>query len=432
MESQTKRIDFFDKLPTLGAVVTAAGVAAPYITPERHGRPFTMILVVTRRCNSRCKMCSIWQEKNSPMLSLDEYRHMFREPLPSIRSLVLTGGEPTLRSDLPQIWEIARPALPRLEYGLLATSGLNVQRTLDQVTVILAQIEANPGSLKRFEVQVSLDGIDETHDHIRGIDGFFARVTRTLDGLATLQQRYPMLRTRLSSVVMPDNIEQVERIHAFARERGLSIHFSPVVLTGTYFNNLQDTEVLGFVPGSQKSQQAHAAFHELSAEDQSSLRFYYDDVAQMLDGDSRSRTCLMGFFGCVVEHTGEVYPCPIWEYESFGNLLEQSFDTIWFSEQARNARYNLRKTSCPTCTSMCYPHAVGLSEVVQEKLDHTRTRAQRLIGRILKPDNSAISTTPKVDPIDDLNPDTSRHHTSQPEPAVSHPTHDDLFIETLK
>ncbi|MFL5804309.1 MAG: radical SAM protein, partial [Roseiflexaceae bacterium] len=202
MSSGPQRIDFFDKLPSLPSVVAAAGLAAPYISPERHGRPFSMILVVTRRCNSRCKMCFIWQEKKSPMLSLDQYRQIFREPLPSIRALALSGGEPTLRADLAEIWAIARPALPRLEYGLLATSGLNVQRTLDHVEKIMQQIERDPGRMKWFEVQVSLDGIDETHDHVRGIAGFFTRVQRTLAGLAELRQRFPLLKPKLSSVVL--------------------------------------------------------------------------------------------------------------------------------------------------------------------------------------------------------------------------------------
>jgi radical SAM protein with 4Fe4S-binding SPASM domain len=380
----TTRIDLFDKLPSLSAVATAAGVAAPYISPERHGRPFTMILVVTRRCNSRCKMCFIWQEKKSPMLSLDQYRQIFREPLPSIRALALSGGEPTLRADLPEIWAIARPALPQLEYGLLATSGLNVQRTLDQVKQIMQQIEDNPGRMKRFEVQVSLDGIDETHDHVRGIAGFFTRVQRTLAGLAELQQRYPMLAVKLSTVVLPENVEDVERIHNFAREHGIPVHFSPAVLTGTYFSNLDNAEEIGFVPESEKSLQAQAAFRKLSDEDTSSLRFYYDDMTRMLNGAPRSRICLMGYFGCVVEHTGEVYPCPIWEYESFGNLLEQSFDDVWFSEQAQSARYKLRKTGCPTCSSMCYPHAVGLNEVLQEKVMNVQRKAKRVAGRLLK------------------------------------------------
>ncbi|MFL5807779.1 MAG: SPASM domain-containing protein, partial [Roseiflexaceae bacterium] len=185
-------------------------------------------------------------------------------------------------------------------------------------------------------------------------------------------------------VVLPDNIQDIERVQNFAREQGIPVHFSPAVLTGSYFNNLENAEEIGFVPESEKGRQAQVAFHKLSAEDDSALRFYYDDMARMLDGAPRSRTCLMGYFGCVVEHTGEVYPCPIWEYESFGNMLEQSFEDIWFSERAQAARHNLRRTGCPTCSSMCYPHAVGLNEVLHEKAMNVQRKARRVAGRLLK------------------------------------------------
>ncbi len=386
MSEKTKpvQLEFFDSLPSLEHVVTAAGLSADFITPEMHARPFSMILVVTRRCNSRCQMCNIWQEKDSPMLSLDQYRHIFREPLPSIRALALTGGEPTLRKDLPQIWEIARAGLPRLEYGLLATSGLNVQRTLDQTEEMLQQVEKNPGKIRSFEVQVSLDGIDEMHDHVRGIEGFFQKVQRTLEGLQRLQERYPFLMPKLSSVVMPANVQQVEPIRAFARDVGMDVHFSPAVLTGTFFNNLEEAEALGFVPGSPRTAEAQEAFRKLGEEETNSLRFYYQDIVKMLDGSPRGRTCLMGFFGCLVEHTGDVYPCPIWENQSFGNLLEQSFDEVWFGEQARTARYKLRRTGCPTCSSMCYPHSVGLKEIVQERGLRLRERARRAATKVFQ------------------------------------------------
>jgi MoaA/NifB/PqqE/SkfB family radical SAM enzyme len=384
MNSRPITLEFFDRLPTLKAAVTAAGLFAEQISPKYHGRPFTMMLAVTRRCNSRCTMCHIWEEKLSPMLTLDQYRQMFREPLPSVRALVLTGGEPTLRQDLPTIWDIARSALPSLEYGLLATSGLNVQRTLAHVEAIMQQIERAPGRMTRFDVQVSLDGIGDMHDTIRGIPGYFKRVQATLDGLAALQQRYSMLHRRLSCVVMPQNLDHVTQVQDLAAAADMPVHFSPLVFSSAYYRNLEDMETLGFVPGSVPSRQAQQTFHDLHDCEGSSLRFYYHDVANMLGGAERSRTCLMGFFGCVVEHTGEVYPCINWEHESFGNLLEQSFDEIWFGSAAQEARYNLRRTGCPTCPSMCYPHAVGVGEVAQEKLGVVQRRLKRVAGRIRK------------------------------------------------
>jgi radical SAM protein with 4Fe4S-binding SPASM domain len=296
---------------------------------------------------------------------------------------------------LPQVWEIARSGLPRLEYGLLATSGLNVQRTLDQTEDMLCQIESNPGVMRSFEVQISLDGIDEMHDHVRGIEGFFQKVQRTLEGLQRLKERYPMLLPKLSAVIMPDNVGQVEPIQQFAKEVNMSVHFSPAVLTGTFFNNLEEAEVLGFVPGAPKTAEAQEAFQKLSEEESGSLRFYYQDIVKMLDGSPRGRTCLMGFFGCLIEHTGDVYPCPIWENKSFGNLLEKSFDEVWFGEEARAARYSLRRTGCPTCTSMCYPHSVGPSEIMQEKGARLQERAKRAASKLFAANGREAPGTPQ-------------------------------------
>ena len=78
----------------------------------------------------------------------------------------------------------------------------------------------------------------------------------------------------------------------------------------------------------------------------------------MIQGRSRSRRCMMGFFGFVLEHDGGVYPCVNCEDASFGNLLHEPFEQVWFGRQANEARRQLRASCCSTCTSMCYVQPV--------------------------------------------------------------------------
>ncbi len=177
---------------------------------------------------------------------------------------------------------------------------------------------------------------------------------------------------------MPENISHVERLRAFAAERGLPIHFSPIVLSGTYYSNLEQAEMLGFVPNSPASQQAQDFFGTLGAEDATTLRHYYRDAQHMLSGAPRDRTCMMGFFGCVVEYTGEVYPCVNWEEQSFGNLLHERFDDIWFGPRAYAARAALRETGCPTCPSMCYVQPVNAGELITSKARKVAGRVRRI------------------------------------------------------
>ena len=63
---------------------------------------------VTYRCTSRCRTCSIWKmdQPERGELSLEEIRGLFssnRGFLRDVRSIQITGGEPFLRADLPEL-----------------------------------------------------------------------------------------------------------------------------------------------------------------------------------------------------------------------------------------------------------------------------------------------------------------------------------------
>jgi radical SAM protein with 4Fe4S-binding SPASM domain len=74
---------------------------------------------------------------------------------------------------------------------------------------------------------------------------------------------------------------------------------------------------------------------------------------------------MMGFYACIIEHDGSVYPCVNFEVNSFGNLLEQSFDEIWFGPRAESVRRELRQSGCPTCVSNCYTLPTGAGEAAK-------------------------------------------------------------------
>lgn len=360
------KLEFFDKLPSYKATLNTASLLTPYVNARRVPRPFLLTFVVTRRCNSRCQMCNIWQEKDSSFLSLDQIRHIFgKDDFSFVRQLTLTGGEPTLRADLPELFDIVRAACPNLERVELATSGLNTRRTLDYVERMLLSLQRDPGRVTRFVVQISLDGIDEMHDSIRGIEGFFGIVRTTIDGLAELEKRYPMLRRKISTVVMPQNLAHVEPLRTFAREYGIPIYFSPAVLSGKYYANLNDGTDLTFVSGADRNAPAVETFRSLAQADDSAMRFYYDDISHMLEGADRSRSCMMGFYGWILEHDGNVYPCVNFEITPFGNLLTQNFDEVWFGPHAEEVRRDLRQNGCPTCVSCCYTPPVNAGEMLQ-------------------------------------------------------------------
>lgn len=360
------KLTVLEKIPTYKLVSITASALTPLVNNRRLPRPFLLTLVVTRRCNSRCKMCSIWKDKTSSSLSLEQIQRIFnRNDFSFVRQLTLTGGEPTLRSDLPEIFAAVLTACPNLEHVELAVNGLNPRHTLKQIEHILEIVERAHQLINHFVVQASLDGIGEIHDETRGIPGAYQRVHETLLELKRLEANHPVLKTRLSSVVMPQNVDQVKPLLAFAQELDVQVFFSPAVISGTYYSNLESTNALTFVSGEDQNLDAAHAFEALAAHEKSSLCFYYEDVSKMLMGNKRERPCMMGYYGCTIEHDGSVYPCVNYEVNAFGNLLEQDFDDMWFGPQATVVREKLHREACPTCAASCYTSPVNTGELVR-------------------------------------------------------------------
>ena len=103
--------------------------------------PSHLILYVTARCNARCKHCFYWEEINSAKkdneLSLDEINRISKN-LGRVKLLSITGGEPTLRSDLPQIVHTFH-VNNKIDHVALHTNGFFSERTRDMAVQIVKE-----------------------------------------------------------------------------------------------------------------------------------------------------------------------------------------------------------------------------------------------------------------------------------------------------
>src|SRR6478735_2083208 len=70
---------------------------------RREKRLGTVILFVTSRCNAFCKTCFYHEELNHPGDMTFAQIEKVSRTMPSITDLWLSGGEPTLRRDVPEV-----------------------------------------------------------------------------------------------------------------------------------------------------------------------------------------------------------------------------------------------------------------------------------------------------------------------------------------
>ncbi len=105
--------------------------AGRYYTPK----PLYSTLRVTRRCDSRCVMCSDWKtQDNGKELTPAEIGEIYSNSLfSSLEKFALSGGEATLREDLVQIAQTILDSCPNIREMALLTNGLQPTLVVEKV-----------------------------------------------------------------------------------------------------------------------------------------------------------------------------------------------------------------------------------------------------------------------------------------------------------
>lgn len=186
--------------------------------------PIDCVLALTYNCNARCTMCDIWKIKNSPELTLEDIAK-----LPdSLRDVNLSGGEPFLRKDLPEIVAAVRKACPKARL-VISTNGFLtpvIDKAMDKILKIAPDIG----------VAVSIDGIGEMHNTVRGIPGGFDRCMETVRVL----QKKGMTNLRLGFTITSDNLEHFSKVYDLTREMGIEFTHSFAQSSEFYFGGKEN------------------------------------------------------------------------------------------------------------------------------------------------------------------------------------------------
>jgi len=292
------------------------------------------IISITRRCNLRCKMCFIWEEKPSDdRLNEDNLCELFKSSkiLRHAQVVSFSGGEPFLRKDLMNIVS-SLFVKTQIKKIVIATNGTMTDRIIDGVRYILSNI---PGD-KQLIIQFSLDGIGSVHDNIRGVDGTFEKVNATILELTKIRENFSSnLSLSILSIYQPDNKYNFNEVYKYARQK--KINFSFNVLNNTEFNKMSKSAY------SRKLISKDDIDHLVP---QLQERVGY--VMGLRDFDLLRQKCFAGYATVYIENDGNVYPCyAVSHLEEFrmGNVLDEGFDGIWKGQTSQRVRTKTKKCS---------------------------------------------------------------------------------------
>ena len=177
-------------------------------------RPAWCTYLVTWRCNARCPMCDSWRLKPSAELTPAQVGDVFRK-IGRLDVVRLTGGEPFLRADLPEIAAaVLLASRPRVLH--VSTNGSFPDRVADFVHRF-----PEP---RRLRLMVSLDGLEAEHNRSRGRAASFARATETVATLAALRAVYGCEVSVNHTVVSRQSLADHDELRARLNEIGVEMH----------------------------------------------------------------------------------------------------------------------------------------------------------------------------------------------------------------
>jgi MoaA/NifB/PqqE/SkfB family radical SAM enzyme len=298
-----------------------------------------LVLHAHSSCNCRCVMCDIWKTKDSHAFQSAD----LQPQLESIRQLgvrwvVLSGGEPLLNNEWPQLCSLLRREGIRLT---LLTTGLLLAKHAAQVAELFD------------DMIVSLDGPEQIHDAIRRVDKAFALLQRGVD--AVQKQRSSLKITARTTIQKANHAHLCETLAAAKQLNLNGVSFLAADLTSEAFNRLlgwstnrqsevaltvEEVAILETEIGCLITENREDLDSGYIAESAEKLRRIARHFRAHLGLDrSESPRCNAPWTSAVMETDGTVRPC--FFHPPIGNIHHSSLEEVINGREALTFRSRL-------------------------------------------------------------------------------------------
>jgi MoaA/NifB/PqqE/SkfB family radical SAM enzyme len=319
---------------------------ASYVTGSILRLPANITVSVSYRCNSRCKTCNVWLLPNDD-LTLMEWDQVFESLGDAPYWFTFSGGEPTLRTDLPELVSSA--------YRHCSPGIINIPTNGIQHKVIPGRIEQVLEAAPKSEVVInlSLDGLGVKHDEIRGVRGNWFHAMKTYTALKELKRRHTHLTLGIHTVISNFNVDSFQELCEYVQRELKPDSF----ITEIAEERVElDTVGLGITPTAERYAVAIDALLQsmrdrhltgVAEVAQAFRRQYYELVKRTLREHRQVIPCMAGVASAQIAPNGDVWTCCV-RAQSVGNLRDHGYDfeSVWRTAKADELRRSIKAGEC--------------------------------------------------------------------------------------
>ena len=281
--------------------------------------PYRMDLAITYRCNNDCTHCYNARSRQFPELDTNEWFRIIDKLWDlGIPHLVFTGGEPTLRSDLPDLISYAE------RKGQITGINTNGRKLADR-SFLLSLVDAGLD-----HIQITLESSDaEIHDQMVNRTGAWQQTTSGIRNVVS-EKIYFMTNTTM----LATNVATIpQTLDLLAELMVPTVGLNALIYSGKGKNvgtGLEEKELSNLLDIAKK---------KTSLNNQKLIWYTPTEYCNFnpISYDLGVKGCTAALYNMCIEPDGSVLPCQSY-YQSLGNILSDSWDSIWNHSLSRQLR----------------------------------------------------------------------------------------------
>ncbi len=277
-------------------------------------------VIVTYRCNAKCTMCNRYKV---PSNHEDEISIETIKKLPEMYFTNITGGEPFIRDDLK---EIVRELYKKSDRIVISTNGFFTDKIVDLCK-----------EFPQVGIRISIEGLENTNNEIRGLDDGYNRGYTTLKKLVDMG----MQDVGFGMTVQDRNAPDLVPLYEISNDLGME--FATASLHNSFYFVESNNIIHDRLMVAQNFEDLINRLLDSNSPKKWFRAYFNHGLINYIFSQKRLLPCDMSFDTFFIDPFGDVMPCNgTKEKLVMGNLNTQDWDTLWSSADAEKVRAAVR------------------------------------------------------------------------------------------